>query len=326
MTARRILLISPAFHGYHRAIADALRARGHRVTTLQYDRLANPVRRVHNKLRREGLRIGQDPSTKAALDALQSNPDLVLVVRGDHIGQAFWETLDERGIPRALWIYDELRRMEWTPQRLELVGPIASYSPLDVTTLTEQGFEAMHLPDAFDTRCEFTPKPSPEITFVGAKYPRREQALLALDAAGIPVRAYGRDWSHAPLDRLRTRNRPRPDIPASPEISRAEAYAVMAGSQGTINIHGDQDGFTMRTFEAPGVGGVHLVDRPDIELHYEPGIECLVFTSDEELVDLSRRLISDPKWADGIREQGRRRTLAEHTFDHRMAQWEQQWG
>lgn len=326
MTTRRILLLSPAFHGYHTAIAGALTARGHDVTTVCYDAFRNPLRRTHNKLRREGLRLGTDPSTGTALAALDSGPDLVLVLKGDQLGAEFWDVLDRRALPRALWLYDELRRTEWTTQRLQQAGPIASYSAHDAAALAADGFDAQHLPLAFDTRCSFRRRAADEITFVGARYPRREQALVALHEAGVPVRAYGRDWSHSWLDRLRTRNRPRPALPSATDLDRAEAYGVMAGSLGTINIHGDQDGFTMRTFEAPGVGAVHLVDRPEVALHYEPGTECLVFTNDDELVDLGRRLVADPAWGDRIREQGRARTLAEHTFDHRIAQWEQQWG
>ena len=33
----RVLLVSPGFHGYHAAIADALAARGHVVATHVYD-------------------------------------------------------------------------------------------------------------------------------------------------------------------------------------------------------------------------------------------------------------------------------------------------
>ena len=38
----------------------------------------------------------------------------------------------------------------------------------------------------------------------------------------------------------------------------------MAGARANVNIHGDQDGFTMRTFETCGVGALQLVDRADV--------------------------------------------------------------
>ena len=94
----------------------------------------------------------------------------------------------------------------------------------------------------------------------------------------MPVRAYGRDWSGHPVDRLRTWRVGTPACRPSATSPRAEAYDVMAASAATLNLHGDQDGFTMRTFEAAGVGGVQLIDRTDVDGLYEPGAEVLPWT------------------------------------------------
>ena len=59
----------------------------------------------------------------------------------------------------------------------------------------------------------------------------------------------------------------------------------MAGARASLNLHGDQDGFTMRTFEACGVGGLQIVDRADVDSLYDPGSELLVFNSTQELVE-----------------------------------------
>ena len=99
----------------------------------------------------------------------------------------------------------------------------------------------------------------------------------------------------------------------------------MAAAVATLNIHGDQDGLTMRTFEASGVGGLQLLDRSDLGGLYEPGVELLTWSDDAELVDLCSRAAHDGQWSDGIREAGRRRTLAEHTFDHRVAVLAEAW-
>ena len=50
----------------------------------------------------------------------------------------------------------------------------------------------------------------------------------------------------------------------------------MAGAAANLNIHHDQHGSTMRTFEILGAGGLQLVDREDVAVHYEPGTEVLV--------------------------------------------------
>lgn len=99
----------------------------------------------------------------------------------------------------------------------------------------------------------------------------------------------------------------------------------MAGSEATLNIHGHQDGFTMRTFEACGVGALQLVDRADVDVHFEPGREVLVFTDGDELAEHAERVIREPVWARSIAEAGRRRALAEHTLVHRMREVEALW-
>ena len=161
---------------------------------------------------------------------------------------------------------------------------------------------------------------------MGARYPDRERTLVGLQGAGIPVRAYGRDWSHHLLDRVRTWQWSRPDLPSERDVDRGTAYAVMAASAATVNMHTDQDGFSMRTFEACGSGAVQLVDRTDLAGLYDDGVELATWATLEELVELSRRARVDHAWTDRLREAGRRRTLAEHTFDHRVADLERLWG
>ena len=114
-------------------------------------------------------------------------------------------------------------------------------------------------------------------------------------------------------------------MPAGRDLARADAYRRMDEATATLNLHGDQDGFTMRTFEACGVGAVQLIDRTDVVDLYAPGAELATFASAAELLDLCRRALREPQWAGGLRVAGRRRTLAEHTFDHRVRILESLW-
>ena len=232
-----------------------------------------------------------------------------------------------RGLPRVTWLYDEVRRTRWTTERLSGIGPVATYSTLDASDFEADGVDARHLPLAFDHRLvpSYSSQPTPSVSFVGARYPSREHVLNALHEQGVPVRVHGRDWSRHPVDRLRTWRLGAPALPSGRDVSRAEAYGIMAESVATLNLHGDQDGFTMRTFEAAGVGAVELIDRTDVGCLYDPGSEVLVWTTPEELVELCQRTRADPTWTDAIRAAARSRTLAEHTFDHRAAVLEGAW-
>ncbi|MDT0183419.1 glycosyltransferase [Microbacterium sp. ARD31] len=330
----RVLLVSPGFHGYHLAISAALAARDHDVATHVYDHHGSLSAKGWHHLRHQlphkigagSLRGLARQETARAVAAVEDvGPEAVVVVKGDSLGPSFWESIS--GIPRVTWLYDELRRTRWDVERLAAIGPVATYSPDDCATFIESGLAATYLPLAYDHRLVGSPAAdrATQISFVGARYPAREAVLTTLHDHDLPVRAYGRDWSGHPYDRLRTWRLTTPGLPAERDVTRAEAYDVMASSAGTLNLHGDQDGFTMRTFEASGVGGVQLIDRADVSGLYEPGTEVLTWTHPEELVDLCRRALSDPAWTDAIREAARARTLAEHTFDHRAAALEDSW-
>ncbi|MCW2738240.1 MAG: Spore maturation protein CgeB [Nocardioides sp.] len=329
-----MLLVSPGFHGYHSAIAAALTARGHEVSTHVYDAHEGVAGRAwhqvrHQLPRRLGAgslrRLAQEETAGALAAAEHSHPQAVVVVKGDTLEQPFWDALD--GIPRITWLYDEVRRTRWTTERLARIGPIATYSALDDVDFDAAALDSRHLPLAYDHRLVASPttRHTPVVTLIGARYPVREQVLTVLHDHGVPVRAYGRDWSSHPVDRLRTWRLGTPGVPAGRDLARAAAYDVMASSAATLNLHGDQDGFTMRTFEAAGVGGVQLIDRTDLEGLYEPGTEVLPWTTPEELTDLCQRAVADAAWTHRVREAARARTLAEHTFDHRVAVLEDAW-
>lgn len=336
MNPAKVLVIAPAFHQYGDAIARAFTEIGYDATAFAYDGLPDIWAKVDNKLRVElPTRLGSDRGaqrrvrrvTDRALGVLRATrPDRVVVVRGDALDDRFWSELVALGAPTVVWLYDELERMTHDLDTLRSVAAVATYSPVDAVTLSAQGIRASALPLAFDTSLRYEPRPAREIVFVGAAYPGRIAALTALHSAEIPVRGFGRDWSHAPFDRLRTWKLHRPDLPWGREVDRAAGYGVMAGATATLNLHGVQDGFTMRTFEACGAGALQIIDRSDVTEHFDIDIELVAFDSTAEMIDLGRRAMEDRPWRDAIAAAGRRRALAEHTFVHRARALEAMWG
>lgn len=337
MRPKKVLLMAPVFHGYSESIAQALECRGHDITLWHYDQLTGAREKLRHKLRHElldlrgsdhGFRAFQKEVTTEALARLRSTSwDVVLGIKADTLLPDFWIEAERRAGLRHLWLYDEVRRMRHAAGTFELVDRLTTYSRLDHESLQGAALNSVHVPNAFDARLPMgSPRPMDSFLFVGARYPNREALLMDLTQRGVPVTAVGRDWSHHPFDRLRTWQLHRPPIAALRDVSRAQAYGLMAGAVGNLNSHHDQDGFTMRTFEIPGVGGVQLIDRADVAEYFEPGAEVLVYNSVEELDDLCRRILKDRVWATTIGERARTRTLAEHTFDHRVAQVERQWG
>lgn len=326
-----ILLVGPRFHGYTASMGQALRALGHTVDVHEYDAVPTRADAVRNKIAHDlpgerGLAWQQRWYDSRAVAALEgSRPDALLVVKGDVLSDAWWDAVDRWGGPTVVWFYDELARMGYSAERLAALPVVATYSSGDAETLRGRGVNAHHLPLGFDAHQPWTRTPVDAVTFIGARYPQREAMLRRLHEAGVPVRAYGRDWSRHPFDVVRSRHWRSPGVQSGRTLDRGAAYGVMAGSVATLNIHGVQDGFTMRTFEACGVGAVQLVDRPEVSAYFEPGEEVLVFTSEDELLDLTRRATAEPAWARGVAERGRARALAEHTLDHRMRTLEAWW-
>lgn len=333
MVQPSLLLVSPVFYGYWTTIASSLKKLGYEVHTHLYDAPGTLVERVRNKALHdlpERLRPAAFESIvtdKAVAKLREVNPEIVLVVKGDQLGQQWWEAVQNSGARHATWMYDELRRMRYSDQDFDLrmLGPIASYSPADVAELNAQGYEAIEVPPAFDADLPIAPAQEPNISFVGARYEGREHMLKQLHDAGLPVKAFGKQWSRHWWDVARTRQFKTSGLETGRDLDRSHAYGVMASSPATLNIHGDQDGFTMRTFEAPGVGGLQIIDRPDVSRYYDVGEEVLVYESIEELIDLCKRVLVEPQWASRIRQAGQKRTLAEHTFDQRIQALESLW-
>ncbi|MGJ5590536.1 CgeB family protein [Micrococcus lylae] len=320
----RVLLVGPRFHGYSEAMAEALRALGHEVTVHEYDATGSTLDAVRNKVAHDlpggrGLQWQQRWYDDRAIAALHTvRPDALLVVKGDVFSERWWDTVHAWGGPSVVWFYDERERMSFPEQTLAGLPAVATYSSADSERLRARGVNAHHLPLAFDSLIRWRRRPVDAVTFIGARYPQREAMLRTLAGAGVPVKAFGRDWSRHPSDVLRSRHWRGAGVPAGRNLARDEAYGVMAGSEATLNIHGRQDGFTMRTFEACGVGAVQLVDRPEVEHYFAPGEEVLVFQDQAELDDLAARVVADPVWARTVAARGQRRALAEHTFVHRM--------
>lgn len=329
------LIVSPAFHGYWRSIEDALRRRGHDVSTVCYDaydtmtdkirlkvtvELPERLRGAHGRRDQERARL-----TERVIEALrQKRPQRVLVIKGDDLDDRFWDALNDT--PRALWLYDDLHRHRYSLDFLRALSPVFSYSRSETEQLRADGVDASFLPDAFDPhRAEPSPRRSGLVAFVGSGYANRFEILGELGRRGLPVHAWGRGFSRHPLDRLRTWSWSRPPIAASRDISLEQAYTVMGEAAAAVNIHGLQTGHAMRTFEIPGMGGVQLVDRADVNEFYDIGTEVLVWKDVDELAELATRAVADPAWTEPLRSAGCRRTLAEHTFDHRLAALEERW-
>lgn len=330
----RILLIAPEFYRYWDATRWGLQQLGHEVEVSVYDRRATLrdsytyARDVHIPRRLRGQNPNPELQRRAhailrgPLDA--KNYDAVIVTNGAVVGSEIFEPLRGRGVPVVLWLQDELSRLIFhTVESMRVFTAVGTYSADDVALMQSHGLDAALVPNGFDPRLkvEGTPRQR-DVVFIGARDAHRTAILQALTDQGLPVMAYGNQWSHRIRDRVRGLSWDRPDIRSRPNVSRAEASQILFDALCAVNIHvpGIQDGINPRTFEICGVGGLQATDRADISGYYDPGTEILLYSSVDELGELIRRAASDRAWAAQIREAARQRTLDEHTIVHRCRQ------
>lgn len=333
---RSLLIISPRFHGYYTAVGHAFGELGYEVSTYCYDAVASPAEKLWNKaahelsgkLRGDGGHLSEVTVSRRAMARVRDlSPDTILVIRGDVLTEEFWALAAENGRRVGVWMYDEIRRTSFDADLVGRYAQLATYSAHDAATLKAEGHRIAHVPLGFDasSAIDDTAAGAGLVSFVGAPFAKREAALATLVSAGVPVQAWGRGWSDHVLDRTRTWRVRSLGIPAKRDVAGPSAHAIMRNSSATLNIHGDQDGFTMRTFEAAGVGAVQIVDRADVEDFYVPCEEVLVYDDHEELVDLCRHAVARPQDLTMLRENARRRTLAEHTLTHRASALLESW-
>ena len=144
-----------------------------------------------------------------------------------------------------------------------------------------------------------------DLSFVGMPHGNRRQVLARLAAAGMVPEIYGFGWKGRPrlpfhrMVRLFSRSR------INLNLSNASADLVQ-------QIKG-------RNFEIPGCGGFQLSsDAENLTDYYAEDREIVIFRSAEELVDKARYYLAHEAEREAIARKAYDRTLAEHTWQHRL--------
>ncbi|MEM1030031.1 MAG: glycosyltransferase [Myxococcota bacterium] len=152
------------------------------------------------------------------------------------------------------------------------------------------------------------------VSVVGNAYFYRQTLVARLMGDGVPIEFYGSE----------------PPLWSRPEIVRVHSGTYVAGIDKSRVFHQslaslnstslvERNSMNCRAFEIAGAAGLQLIERRDIiESCFDPGRELLVFDAYEELREHIRRAERDPRAARNVREQGRRRALAHHTYEHRL--------
>ncbi len=139
-----------------------------------------------------------------------------------------------------------------------------------------------------------------DVSFVGTQHPDRVTMLDALTEWDLRVYGVGWDGVDEPLKRC---------VRAEPVYGLKRTKVYSAGRV-SINVQGPHmvAGEDFRVFEVAACGGASFsMFEPDLVRCFDP----------DDLRKKLRHFLSNPDELDAIRGAGRRRVLAEHTYDDR---------
>lgn len=142
-----------------------------------------------------------------------------------------------------------------------------------------------------------------DVSFVGQPHGDRRAVVDALKGRGISVQTFGKGWAtRLPFDEMiRMFNR-----------SKINLNLNNAADARTRQIKG-------RNFEVPACGGFLLTGTAEnLEEYYVPDKEIVTFAGVEQMAERIKYYLAHDAEREAIAEAGYKRTMAEHTYKHRL--------
>ena len=157
------------------------------------------------------------------------------------------------------------------------------------------------------------------ISFVGAGYYNRR--IFFRDLIDYDFKIWGSDWDGETVLKEKIQENGR-------RVTPEEYVKIFNASLININLHSstyltgvdpEGDFVNPRTFEIAATNSIQLVDRrkylPEL---FEYNKEILVFSNITELKDLIEKIVKDPEKYKKIAENGYKKVLNFHTYEHRL--------
>ena len=345
-------LVSAYWNGaatYYRGIVRALAQRGHRITFYEPDAFD---RQKHRDFADDPpwARVVVYPASEGAcLQSLESaGRSSDLVVKASGVG--VFDALLEREVIRlqgprtrvAFWDVDApatLERMERHPgdpfrelvSRYDLIFTYGGGDPV-VRAYAKFGARVcVPIYNALDLDTHHPVPPDPrfegDLAFLGNRLPDREarvEEFFLQPAAKLATHRFllgGNGWGDKPMPA---------NVTYLGHVYTGEHNALNSTVRAVLNINRDsmaRFGFSpaTRVFEAAGAGACILTDAFEgVEAFLEPDTEILVARSGEEVAAQLEALT--PERAQAIGRAAHWRVLAEHTYLHRAARFEEALG
>lgn len=263
------------------------------------------------------LRLGRAWKTWIVREQVRNlRPDLIYVQNVTNFSASFLESLRDT----AKWIVGQTAyAMDWKYD-LGVYDLILSSFPHFVERLGEIGVASELLKIGFEPtvrdRIDLSAERDLAVSFVGTiHHPQRPPEFLVEVAYRLPIKVWGHAGStfpeNSPLARF-----------YEGEAWGLEMYQVHSRSKIALNRHSSvaqNYANNMRMYETTGMGACLVTDaKRNLGDFFEIDREIVAYESTDDLVEKAEYLLDHEQERAGIAEAGMKRTLAEHTYSHRM--------
>lgn len=255
-------------------------------------------------------------------------PDLVLALAQAPLSRQALKRLRKEGVPTAMWFVEDSRLFTYW----RAFAPFYDFFAVIQKTpfldeLAELGVEnALYLPMAaqedFHRPLELSSVErrtfGSDVSFLGAGYANRRVAFRRLTHLNFKI--WGSDWDgDTLLGKFLQRGGER--------IAPDEAVKIFNASKINLNLHSSVrpdelvskgDFVNPRTFELACCGGFQLVDERALLFEHFAEDELATFSSMDDLMEKIDHFLRHAEERAAYAAKARERTLAEHTYTHRM--------
>ena len=275
---------------------------------------------------RTGYRFlnGQVNSWLKETIANESKPDLIWVDSGELFGPQSLKILKQMNCPIVLYNVDDPTGKRDGKRFASLISAITSYDLVVVVRKeTESECKALGVKNVmlvyrsydevehrpFKSIDEIPNEFKSDVAFIGTwmRHERRDEFLLKLISAGIPVTIWGDRWNKSPgFSKLKPYWR-------GPALGGRDYVAALQGAKICLGLlsKGNRDLHTTRTLETPYAGGLFCAERTSEHTQlYKEGVEAVFWSDADECARVCKQLLNDSTLRENIRDAGMRRVRA----------------
>jgi spore maturation protein CgeB len=332
-----IAVIGPIYGGslpIARHTVTALESLGHRVSWLDqslyqasYETFAS-YRNPRHRLTMQS-RFADLLSLGVVTHLAEDPPDLILALAQAPLNLAVLQHLRKKKFLTAMWFVENYRHLTYWQQ---LAGGYDYWFVIQKTSCFEAlkragARQVSYLPMAADPTLHRPLRLAAaeqdeygaDVSFVGSGYANRRALLPRWLSKDWSFKLWGNEWEGADtLTSVLQRGGARIDTETCIKVFNATSVNLNLHSCAGDGLDPEADFVNPRTFELAACGAFQLVDERALLPDLFDTSELVRFTSVAEVPSLIRTWLDDMSGRRAFGEAGRRRVLAQHTYEHRM--------